>query len=180
MSLREIAYLLPEKMKIEKHRRLLRVVAVLGLCVHRLTLVTAFHLPARAIKCPTKSPNDGRIICSTYSMTNLSMGLDENEIDWDADLFGQIGKSDNKELGGVDIQSSNSASESDSLNETKWDMGQWDTGQSNSKNSDNVKSMREKMKESWGRADKEEEGNLADWMPGFSKGPDDDEPWFTG
>lgn len=185
MALREIAYFLLEEMKIDKHRQLLRIAVFLCLCAHRLTPVAAFYckkrpsFPARAINCPPKSPNYSRTACSTYSTTNLLMGLDENEIDWDADLFGQIGKSDEKELGGVDIQNSDCDSESDALNDTIWEMGQ-----SNSKKSDAVKSMREKMKQSWGRADQadQEKGGspTADWMPGFGKGPDDDEPWFTG
>lgn len=105
------------------------------------------------------------------------MGLYEDEIDWDADLFGQIGKksSDNKQLDvgqniGNDV--AKQALDDDSQR-----------GMEPPPNSNNsVKSMRDRMKQSWGRVDKKEEGKpTADWMPGYdSAGPDEDEPWFTG
>ena len=65
----------------------------------------------------------------------------------------------------------------DVLDDSNWDMGQ------QSKSNNNVKSMREQMKQSWGvdKKEEEEEGKPnADWMPKFKNGPDEDEPWFTG
>ena len=95
------------------------------------------------------------------------MGLYEEDIDWDADLFNQIGKSKKNQV----------ASYNDN---TKDDNKQWDM----EGNSSSVKSMREQMKQSWGGNDstkkKEEEGKpTADWA-GAGGGPDEDEPWFTG
>ena len=49
-----------------------------------------------------------------------------------------------------------------------------------SKSNNNVKSMREQMKQSWGVDKKGEGKSNADWMPRFGNGPDEDEPWFTG
>lgn len=98
------------------------------------------------------------------------MGLYEEDIDWDADLFSQIGKSTNNQV-------------SADTKKTKDDTGddnQWDMGESKSKS---VKSMREQMKQSWGGSDSKnaiEEGKpTADWA-GAGGGPDGDEPWFTG
>mmetsp|Transcript_7906 Transcript_7906/g.14301 ORF Transcript_7906/g.14301 Transcript_7906/m.14301 type:complete len:165 (-) Transcript_7906:347-841(-) len=164
---------------MEYHRFLLRFVAFLSF--FRLAFTVAFHFPAGALTCPPKSLLNGVIPCGTRVMTELSLGLYEDEIDWDADLFGQIGKSDNKQSlgdgGGVISQNDRDITESDALD----DDAQWDMGQSQS-NLNNVKSMREQMKQSWERVDDaEEEGKpTADWMPRFGSGPDEDEPWFTG
>ena len=98
------------------------------------------------------------------------MGLYEEVIDWDADLFSQIGKSTNKKV----------AADTENSKDVAKDDKQWDMGEGNSKS---VKSMREQMKQSWGGNDstKKEEGKpTADWA-GAGGGPDDeDEPWFTG
>jgi hypothetical protein len=52
---------------------------------------------------------------------------------------------------------------------------QWGVPQSNT----DMKSMRKQMKQSWG-VEKSEETSPTDWMPGYTEGPDQDEPWFTG
>jgi len=102
------------------------------------------------------------------------MGLYEDEIDWDADLFGQIGKSGRKELTNDGSQKSRDGAESDALDDSNWDMGQ------KSKSTNDVKSMREQMKKYWGVGKKGEGKPSADWMPRFGNGPDEDESWFTG
>ena len=98
----------------------------------------------------------------------LSMGLYEEDIDWDADLFGQIGRSNNEQSTG-DEAKGNSA-DTDALDDSNWTM----------ENTSNVKSMRKQMNQSWGKdKSKREEGKpTADWA-GVT-GPDEDEPWFTG
>mmetsp|Transcript_20598 Transcript_20598/g.31263 ORF Transcript_20598/g.31263 Transcript_20598/m.31263 type:complete len:162 (+) Transcript_20598:364-849(+) len=161
---------------MEYHRFLPRFVAVLSF--FRLAFTVAFHFPAGALTtCPSKVFINDVVPCGARVTTKLSMGLYEDEIDWDADLFGQIGKSDNKQSlgdgGGVIGQNDGGVTGSEVLDDdSQWDMGQ----------SEPSKSMREQMKQSWGRVDKlEEEGKpTADWMPRFGSGPDEDEPWFTG
>ena len=102
------------------------------------------------------------------------MGLYEEDIDWDADLFNQIGKS-----------KKNQVADTDNMKDVAKDDKQWDMGESSSSSSSSssVKSTREQMKQSWGGNDstkKEEEGKpTADWA-GAGGGPDEDEPWFTG
>lgn len=99
------------------------------------------------------------------------MGLYEEDIDWDSDLFSQVGKSNND-------QNSNEAQSqkegiSDDNDEKQWDMRVKSTS---------VKSMREQMKRSWGGGEDEtkQEGKpTADWA-GAGGGPNEDEPWFTG
>eukprot|EP00578_Thalassiosira_sp_NH16_P024082 CAMPEP_0181097444 /NCGR_PEP_ID=MMETSP1071-20121207/11572_1 /TAXON_ID=35127 /ORGANISM="Thalassiosira sp., Strain NH16" /LENGTH=119 /DNA_ID=CAMNT_0023179925 /DNA_START=329 /DNA_END=688 /DNA_ORIENTATION=- len=112
------------------------------------------------------------------TMTRLSMSLYEDEIDWDADLFSQIGKqsSDNKQL---DVGQNNGNDEM--TKQALDDDSQWGMEPS-PKSNGSVQSMRDQMKQSWGGVDKKEEGKpTADWMPGYgSAGPDEDEPWFTG
>lgn len=135
----------------------------------------------------------------------LPMGLYEEDIEWDADLFGQVGKSndDRSVDGGSQTKTGDGGG---ALDDGKWDMGppsapnkndtftrgqrsgskalddnNWDMGsQSNSKN--DVQALREQMNTAWGREDMEnKEGKpTADWMPGFRTGPEEDEPWFTG
>ena len=100
------------------------------------------------------------------------MGLYEEDIDWDADLFSQIGKSNNRQF----------TADTDNMKDVAKDDKQWDMGESSSSSS--VKTLREQMKQSWGGNDstkkKEEEGKpTADWA-GAGGGPDEDEPWFTG
>eukprot|EP00571_Detonula_confervacea_P015829 CAMPEP_0172302290 /NCGR_PEP_ID=MMETSP1058-20130122/4022_1 /TAXON_ID=83371 /ORGANISM="Detonula confervacea, Strain CCMP 353" /LENGTH=145 /DNA_ID=CAMNT_0013012715 /DNA_START=376 /DNA_END=810 /DNA_ORIENTATION=- len=145
-------------------------------------MIMAFHFPAMKFKHSTRirnnSGNTMRYTPSSYTTTNLSMGLYEDEIiDWDDDLFGQIGKSDNKQLeSGGDSRkevSKKGSKSDDDLDDDIWDMGE------QSKSTNNVKSMREQMKQSWGAVDKDsEEGKpTADWMPRFRNGPEEDEPW---
>mmetsp|Transcript_35966 Transcript_35966/g.64790 ORF Transcript_35966/g.64790 Transcript_35966/m.64790 type:complete len:123 (-) Transcript_35966:189-557(-) len=113
--------------KMVDHQFLQRIIALL--LVFQPALIKAFHIP-----------NSGK-----------SMGLYEDEIDWDADLFGQIGKSGRKELTNDGSQKSRDGAESDALDDSNWDMGQ------KSKSTNDVKSMREQMKQSWGVVDKKEE-----------------------
>mmetsp|Transcript_40988 Transcript_40988/g.75021 ORF Transcript_40988/g.75021 Transcript_40988/m.75021 type:complete len:133 (-) Transcript_40988:275-673(-) len=123
--------------KMVDHQFLQRIIALL--LVFQPALIKAFHIP--------KSGN--KII-----NTCLSMGLYEDEIDWDADLFGQIGKSGNNKQLTPDIdgsQKNKDGAESDALDDSNWDTGQ------KSKSKNNVKSMREQMKQSWGVVDKKEE-----------------------
>ena len=98
------------------------------------------------------------------------MGLYEEDIDWDADLFSQISKSNSNQV----------ASDTDNTKDDTEDDKQWDMEEGNSKS---LKSMREQMKQSWGGNDstkKKEDGKpTADWA-GAGGGPDEDEPWFTG
>eukprot|EP00584_Thalassiosira_punctigera_P008905 CAMPEP_0172545142 /NCGR_PEP_ID=MMETSP1067-20121228/15143_1 /TAXON_ID=265564 ORGANISM="Thalassiosira punctigera, Strain Tpunct2005C2" /NCGR_SAMPLE_ID=MMETSP1067 /ASSEMBLY_ACC=CAM_ASM_000444 /LENGTH=159 /DNA_ID=CAMNT_0013331831 /DNA_START=309 /DNA_END=788 /DNA_ORIENTATION=- len=159
---------------MDDHRFPVRYVAFMLVC--RPALTSAFHVSAAVrsslTKCPRKCPKD---FC-TRSSTNLPMGLYEDEIDWDADLFGQIGTSSDSSVGVEFTNNKDNGTESDALDDTKWDMGQ------SKSDSNSVDSMREQMKQSWGGVDREgEEGKpTADWMPRFGKGPDEDEPWFTG
>jgi len=92
--------------------------------------------------------------------------LYEEDIDWDADLFSQIGKSTNKQV----------AADTENTKDVAKDDEQWDMGEGNS---NSLKSMREQMKQSWGGNDstkkKEDEGKpTADWAGA------EDEPWYTG
>lgn len=150
------------------NRRFLQRLIALSLLVFQPALMI------KAFNIPNSSGNTIRNTC-------LPMGLYEDGIDWDADLFGQIGKSGNKQLASDDDGSQKSkdgsATESDALlDDCNWDIGQ----QQRSKLSNNVKAMREQMKQSWGVDEKEEGKPSADWMPKYGKGPDEDEPWFTG
>ena len=109
------------------------------------------------------------------------MGLYEEEIDWDADLFGQIGnKSGNEKL--LDNIDDNSGNDQEIIAESANaldDNDVWDMGQPKPTTRDNVRYMREQMKKSWGGDDMKEEGKpTADWAGGG--GPVEDEPWFTG
>lgn len=113
------------------------------------------------------------------------MGLYEDDsIDWDDDLFGQIGKqSDNKQSLADNDDSRKEVTNEGEKSSNALDDDIWDMGQTKSKN---TKSMREQMKQSWAgtTTDKDiiiEEGKpTADWMPRVGNGPDEDEPWFTG
>ena len=141
------------------------------LLVLQLACISAFQ-NIISTKYSTRIPNinDNRIEnTSSYTTSLLSMGLYEEDIDWDADLFSQIGKSTNKQ-GIVDIENKKDVAKDDK---------QWDMEEDNSKS---LKSMREQMKQSWGGNDstkKKEDGKpTADWA-GAGGGPED-EPWFTG
>lgn len=149
--------------------------------VARQASIAAFHFSVgEKFRCP-KMTSDASYACKK---TRLPMGLYDDEIDWDADLFGQIGKSNNDDQMPIDTTSTTSSigqtkiqevvGSDVALEDSKWDMAQ-------SKSSSDVKSLRDRMKQSWGVDDKKVEGKpTADWMPGFGEGPDEDEPWFTG
>lgn len=123
------------------------------------------------------------------------MGLYEDEVDWDADLFGQIEKSGNEQLGD-DGRQNKEAADLDVLDDKKWEMGEIQSNSESDVNSmrenmrqsswgvekkEDVNSMRKKMRQSWGGVEKKEERKpTTDWMPGFGSVPDEDEPWFTG
>lgn len=149
---------------------------------------------------PTAAFHVGLDRRAARSHAHRSMGLYEEDIDWDADLFGQIGASDPRpraagggpqdkgdggeardddpwDLGPPPSAASETAtSASEAAGDDDWDLGPRPTAQ------DEVMSMREQMKNAWEKDDgAQEEGKpTADWMPRFRPGPDDDEPWFTG
>ena len=145
------------------------------LLVVKLALITAFQniIPTNKYIYSTRIPtiNDNLLEnTSSYTTSILSMGLYEEDIDWDADLFSQISKSNSNQV----------ASDTDNTKYMAEDDKQWDMEEGSSKS---VKSMREQMKQSWGgngSTKKKEEGKpTADWA-GAGGGPDEDEPWFTG
>ena len=147
------------------------------LLVIQLALISAFQniIPTnKYILYSTRIPNinDNRIEnTSSYTTSLLSMGLYEEDIDWDADLFSQIGKSTNKQV----------AADTDNTKDDTGDDKEWDMGERSSSSS-SVKSMREQMKQSWGGNEstkKKEDGKpTADWAG--AGGGHEDEPWFTG
>jgi hypothetical protein len=100
----------------------------------------------------------------------------DNDIDWDADLFAQLNQSGSKD-GDTDSKwgVSQSNTDSESMRKQMDTDSQWGVPQSNT----DMKSMRKQMKQSWG-VEKSEETSPTDWMPGYTEGPDQDEPWFTG
>jgi len=141
------------------------------LLVIQLAFTSAFQNIIPPHKCihSTRIPNinDNRIEnTSSYTTSSLTMGLYEEDIDWDADLFSQIGKSTNNQ-----VTSDTKNTKDDAKDDKQWDMGEG--------NSNSLKSMREQMKQSWGGNDstkkKEDEGKpTADWAGA------EDEPWYTG
>ena len=143
------------------------------LLVIQLALISAFqHISSNKYIYSTRIPNINynRIENIAYTTSSLlSMGLYEEDIDWDADLFSQIGKSTNKKV----------AADTKNIKDVTEDDKQWNMGEDNSKS---LKSMREQMKQSWdGKDNKREEVEgkpTADWA-GAGGGPED-EPWFTG
>lgn len=140
-------------------------------CLHSAALISAFRLPVQ--QAVLRSTRHSK--CTTsYAPGPLSMGLYEDEIDWDADLFGQIGKSNDEQSASDD----DGVAKAGALDDSNWDMT---PTRASLNKSNNVKSMREQMKKSWGGENKKEAGKpTADWMPRFGNGPDEDEPWFTG
>jgi len=107
----------------------------------------------------------------------LHMGLYDEDIDWDADLFRNLpNKRQNSNPSSSNNKSStkNTASSADST-----DVGQWDMGQSNKST---MQTMRDKMKRQMGEtSDGKPEGKPdVGWVPNYGKIVDEDEPWFTG
>eukprot|EP00986_Skeletonema_menzelii_P003863 scaffold1256_cov150-Skeletonema_menzelii.AAC.17 len=107
----------------------------------------------------------------------LHMGLYDEDIDWDADLFRNLpNKRQNSNPSPSNNKSStkNTASSADST-----DVGQWDMGQSNKST---MQTMRDKMKRQMGEtSDGKPEGKPdVGWVPNYGKIVDEDEPWFTG
>ena len=98
------------------------------------------------------------------------MGLYEEDIDWDADLFRKL--PNNPSSSNNYSSTNNTASSSEDSSE---DAGQWDMGQSNKSS---MQTMRDKMKRQMGEtsAGKPDVG----WVPNYGKIVDEDEPWFTG
>lgn len=103
------------------------------------------------------------------------MGLYEEDIDWDSDLFGQLSK--NRKNNNPSSPNNSSTSNNDILLSS--DDGQWDMGQSNKST---MKTMREQMKRQMGEkgGDKSEGKPDVGWVPNYGKVIDEDEPWFTG
>jgi hypothetical protein len=91
---------------------------------------------------------------------------------WDADLFSQI---DTKSSGNKQIRGTvNDMVKTIDLDDSQLEMSPYKTN-------DNIKSLREQLKQSWGDDGQVERKPTADWMPGFgTSGPGNDEPWFTG
>ena len=119
--------------------------------------------------------------------TVLSMSLygDKDDIDWDADLFGQIGRR------AISKESTSNGAGWDEWDNLDNDKSRTRAFKSSTTTSSSVDSLRRQMKEAWSTstdnndANKEEETKegvkpSADWVPNFRKGPDEDEPWFTG
>lgn len=105
----------------------------------------------------------------------LHMGLYEEDIDWDADLFRKL--PNNPSSSNNNSSSKDTASSTDSSE----DAGQWDMGQSNKKSS--MQTMRDKMKRQMGETNnsgKPEGKPDVGWVPNYGKIVDEDEPWFTG
>lgn len=110
----------------------------------------------------------------------LHMGLYEEDIDWDSDLFGQLSNiRKNYNL----PPSNNSSTSNDTLlsSGSSVDDGQWDMGQANKST---MMTMREQMKRQMGEkgANNSSERKKPDvgWVPNYGKVIDEDEPWFTG
>ena len=120
--------------------------------------------------------------------TQLSMGLYEEDIDWDADLFGQIGNdgdksSNTKPSTSADAASNDTITQSSNTSEGSggWADDQWNNIEPKSQK--NIKSVRDQMKQSWGNGNdmgnETDEGKPTADGAGIT-GPDEDEPWFTG
>ena len=103
----------------------------------------------------------------------LHMGLYEEDIDWDADLFRKLPNNPSSSNNNSSIN--NTASSTDNSE----DAGQWDMGQSNKSS---MQTMRDKMKQQMGEtsAGKPEGKPDVGWVPNYGKIVDEDEPWFTG
>ena len=106
------------------------------------------------------------------------MGLYDDDIDWDADLFGKL--SNNKQNN--NSSSSNNVSSTNNntiISEDCDDDGQWDMGQSNKST---MQTMRDKMQRQMGEQSggKPEGKPDVGWVPNYGKIIDVDEPWFTG
>mmetsp|Transcript_7342 Transcript_7342/g.12290 ORF Transcript_7342/g.12290 Transcript_7342/m.12290 type:complete len:179 (-) Transcript_7342:815-1351(-) len=111
--------------------------------------------------------------------TVLHMGLYDDDIDWDADLFGKL--SNNKQNNNSSSSNNNSSTNNNTIiSEDCDDDGQWDMGQSNKST---MQTMRDKMKRQMGeqRSGGKPEGKPdVGWVPNYGKIIDEDEPWFTG
>jgi hypothetical protein len=101
------------------------------------------------------------------------MGLYDEDIDWDADLFGQLSNNNPS-------SSKNNNNIFPADNSDDEDDGQWDMGQSNNKST--METIRERMKRQMGDkgATKSEGKPDVGWVPNYGKIIDEDEPWFTG
>jgi len=110
--------------------------------------------------------------------TVLHMGLYDDDIDWDADLFGKL--SNNKQNNNSSSSNNNSSTNNNTkMSEYSDDDGQWDMGQSNKST---MQTMRDKMKRQMGEQSggKPEGKPDVGWVPNYGKIIDEDEPWFTG
>lgn len=133
------------------------------------------------------------------------MGPHDEDIDWDADPFEQVGtpnttqfphegrRSENEnepaawgddawdwDTGPPSNSSDARLASEQASGSDPWGDDAWDMGPPSNAN-DDVQAMRRRMGASWGGGEKEGgEKPTADWMPGFRTGPDEEEPWFTG
>lgn len=108
--------------------------------------------------------------------TLLHMGLYDEDIDWDADLFGKLS---NKRQNNNNLSSSNNNSSTGNnkiLSADSIDDGEWDMGQSNEST---MQTMRDKMKRQMGETSSDGKPDVG-WVPNYGKIVDEDEPWFTG
>lgn len=157
-------------MAISKRHKLVHASQLLVLfimTIHR-TLINAFGNAPSAIN---RSVNHRSKFQGYILSSRLSMGLYEEDIDWDADLFGQIGKSG--DANPTPAEDGDTTASKQLNNRSEEDGGEWDMEQSKTE----VNSLREQMNDSW----KFDEGKPSvDWVPRFESGPDEDEPWFTG
>ncbi len=107
--------------------------------------------------------------------TALHMGLYDEDIDWDADLFGKL--SNKRQNNGPSPSINNSSTdEKTNLSADSTDDGKWDMGQSNKTT---VQTIRDKMKRQMGETYNDGKPDVG-WVPNYGKIVDDDEPWFTG
>ena len=132
------------------------------------TSIVAFQNPIASRKGITFSRR------SMKKSMEMHMGLYEEDIDWDADLFRKL--PNNPSSSNKYSLTNNTASSTEDSNA---DTGQWDMGQSNKSS---MQTMRDKMKQQMGEtsAGKPEGNSDVGWVPNYGKIVDEDEPWFTG
>jgi len=108
--------------------------------------------------------------------TALHMGLYDEDIDWDADLFGKLSNKRQNNTPSPSINNS-SADDKTNLSADSTYEGEWDMGQSNKST---MQTMRDKMKRQMGETNNNDGKPDVGWVPNYGKIVDEDEPWFTG
>ena len=106
--------------------------------------------------------------------TELHMGLYDEDIDWDADLFGKL--SNKRQNDNPSSSNDNRSTNNNILSADGMDDGEWDMGQSNKST---MQTMRDKMKRQMGDTSSDGKPDVG-WVPNYGKIVDEDEPWFTG